>query len=224
VRNYVNGDGSQGILPNYAGYVAWRGLVPEEAMPEQAKAQLFERMAFHFGEGMHALGYLIPGSDGQTRPGERRYNWVWYRTMPFEQLRDLLERAGRSSALSLGPGELPDEIRDQLRADASALLPSSFAAAVTAEAQPFVQPIYDYETPRMINQRLALLGDAAFIARPHTAMGVAKAAGDAMTLAATMAGRPIDEALAAYEKARMAQGQAVVDYGRRLGRGLSLVR
>jgi len=223
VRNYVNGDGSQGILPNYAGYVAWRGLVPEEAMPEQAKAQLFERMAFHFGEGIHALGYLIPGSDGQTRPGERRYNWVWYRTMPFEKLRDLLERAGRASALSLGPGELPEDIRDQLRADASALLPPSFAAAVTTEAQPFVQPIYDYETPRMINQRLALLGDAAFIARPHTAMGVAKAAGDAMTLAAAMAGRSIDEALAAYEKARTAQGQAVVDYGRSLGRSLSLV-
>ncbi|WP_445143394.1 FAD binding domain-containing protein [Dyella sp. Tek66A03] len=224
VRNYVNGDGSQGILPDYAGYVAWRGLVPEEAMPEQAKVQLFERMAFHFGEGMHALGYLIPGSEGQTTPGERRYNWVWYRTMPSGHLHDLLERAGRSSALSLGPGELPGAIRDQLRADASALLPSSFAAAVAAEAQPFVQPIYDYETPRMINQRLVLLGDAAFIARPHTAMGIAKAAGDAMTLAAAMTGCPIDEALAAYEKARMTQGYAIVDYGRRLGRNLSLAR
>lgn len=222
VRNYVNGDGSQEIRPTYAGYVAWRGLVPELAIPARAKEQLFGRMAFYSGRGMHALGYLIPGTEGQTTPGQRRYNWVWYRAMPFVELRDLLARAGRGGALSLGPGELPAEVRDQLCADADAMLPASFAAAVTAEAQPFVQPIYDYETPRMVNRRLVLLGDAAFIARPHTAMGVAKAAGDAMTLAAAMAGHPIDEALAAYEKTRLVQGHAIVDYGRRLGRSLSL--
>lgn len=34
----------------------------------------------------------------------------------------------------------------------------------------------------MVRGRIVLLGDAAFVVRPHTAMGVSKAAGDAMAL------------------------------------------
>jgi 2-polyprenyl-6-methoxyphenol hydroxylase-like FAD-dependent oxidoreductase len=59
-----------------------------------------------------------------------------------------------------------------------AFAPPPFAAAVAAEQRPFPQAIFDYEAPRTTNGRLALLGDAAFVVRPHTAMGVAKAAGD----------------------------------------------
>lgn len=208
--------------PAYAGYVAWRGLIPEREMPAAAAQVLFDRMAFHLGPGSHALGYLVPGADGQTAPGERRYNWVWYRPLGAEVLRELLGQARHAGALSLGPGELPQALRDTLVADAQAKLPQPFAAAVAAEAQPFVQPIYDYESARMVNGRMVLLGDAAFIARPHTAMGVAKAAGDAMTLASMLARLPLDEALAAYEQARLPQGRAVVDYGRRLGHSLAM--
>lgn len=220
VRDVVND--AEPRRPAYAGYVAWRGLVAERDVPSEAAAALFDRMAFHLAPGSHALGYLVPGSEGQTGHGERRYNWVWYRPLAPAALRDLLGHARRAGALSLGPGEVPRELRDALAADAQSHLPPPFAAAVAAEAQPFVQPIYDYESARMVNGRVALLGDAAFIARPHTAMGVAKAAGDAMTLASLLARHPWDEALAAYEQARLPQGRAVVDYGRRLGRSLAM--
>ncbi|SFS20063.1 2-polyprenyl-6-methoxyphenol hydroxylase [Dyella sp. OK004] len=222
VRSIVNGEAAKIIRPDYVGYAAWRGLVAENAMPRQAADLLFERFAFHFAEGEQALGYLVPGPDGQTAMGERRYNWVWYRQLPAEQLRELLSDAQRTGALSLGPGELPPAVSEALVADAQTQLPPPFAAAVAAEAQPFVQPIYDYESPRMVNRRVVLLGDAAFVARPHTAMGVAKAAGDAMALANALVGRPLDEALAAYEQARLSQGRAIVDYGRRLGQSLSM--
>lgn len=208
--------------PAYAGYVAWRGLIAEREMPAEAAAMLFDRMAFHLAPGSHALGYLVPGAEGQTGRGERRYNWVWYRTLAMDALRELLGQAHRAGALSLAPGELPQTLRDTLVAEAQARLPPPFAAAVAAEAQPFVQPIYDYESPRMVNGRVVLLGDAAFIARPHTAMGVAKAAGDAMALAAMLERHPLDEALAAYEQARLPQGRAMVDYGRRLGHSLAM--
>jgi 2-polyprenyl-6-methoxyphenol hydroxylase-like FAD-dependent oxidoreductase len=221
MRNFVNGDASGDIRPDYAGYVAWRGLVSEDSVPAEAAEQLFGRFAFHFGDGMQALGYLIPGSRGQTTPGERRYNWVWYRQIPSAQMKELLKFSRRAGALSLSPGELPVEWRAALIADAQAQLPPSFAAAVAAEPSPFMQPIYDFESRRLVNKRIVLLGDAAFIARPHTAMGVAKAAADAMALASALASRPIDEALAVYEQARLQQGHAIVDYGRRLGEPLS---
>lgn len=226
VRQIVNSSaGDQTVVsatPDYAGYVAWRGLVPEHALPQASAHDLFGKLAFHFRPGTHVLGYLVPGPDGQTTVGERRYNWVWYRQLQVDPMRDLLALAHRPGALSLGPGELPHALRETLVAEARAQLPPQFAAAVAAEAQPFMQPIYDYESVRMVNQRVVLLGDAAFIARPHTAMGVAKAAGDAMALAAALAGRPVDNALAAYEKARLPQGRAIVDYGRRLGMSLTM--
>ncbi|MFP3787317.1 2-polyprenyl-6-methoxyphenol hydroxylase, partial [Burkholderia sp. SIMBA_024] len=62
----------------YAGYVAWRGLLPENKLPPGASI-LLDRFAFYVKSGVHILGYLVPGPKGETTPGQRRYNWVWYR-------------------------------------------------------------------------------------------------------------------------------------------------
>ncbi len=226
VRAQVDVD-TQGHVgqPSYAGYCAWRGLVPEQNVPQAAADTLFERFAFHFAPGRHALGYLVPGSAGETLPGHRRYNWVWYRLLPATMLASLLDHARHAQALSLAPGEVPEAIRAQLLDEARQWLPPAFSAVVAAEPRPFLQPIYDYATRQMVRGRQVLLGDAAFIARPHTAMGVAKAAGDAMALAQALApvaeGQvALDDALRDYAQHRAPEGQAVVDYGRRLGRSL----
>lgn len=73
----------------------------------------------------------------------------------------------------------------------------------------------------MILGRLVLLGDAAFVVRPHTAMGVAKAAADAMSLRDHLQRLPLGEALQAYERDRMAAGGLIAAYGRRLGAQLA---
>jgi 2-polyprenyl-6-methoxyphenol hydroxylase-like FAD-dependent oxidoreductase len=117
---------------------------------------------------------------------------------------------------------LPDSRRQDLVEDAARLLPPPFAAAVAAEREPFIQAIFDYETPRMTHGRVALLGDAAFVVRPHTAMGVAKAAGDAMALRSGLARLPYADALQAYERERLPIGAEIASYGRRLGVRLGL--
>jgi 2-polyprenyl-6-methoxyphenol hydroxylase-like FAD-dependent oxidoreductase len=91
---------------------------------------------------------------------------------------------------------------------------------VEAEPTPFVQAIFDHESSRMASGRIALLGDAAFVVRPHTAMGAAKAAGDAMTLVAALRRLPVREALVAYEAERLPVGRRVSAYGRQLGESL----
>ena len=85
--------------------------------------------------------------------------------------------------------------------------------------QPFVQPIYDLESPRMAFGRVALAGDAAFVARPHVGMGVTKGAADAMALADSLAENPDDvpSALARYESRRLRVNAAIVARGRELG-------
>lgn len=210
-----------GPAPNrYAGYVAWRGLLPEASLPPAAE-MLSGRMAFFMAPGSHALGYLVTGPDGEMTPGARRYNWVWYRLVAPAELADTLTDAeGCAHPYSMSPGQLPAARAAGLRDAAQRGLPPPFAAAVAAEPAPFVQAIFDYEAPRMVSGRLVLLGDAAFVVRPHTAMGVAKAAGDAMALHRHLGRLPLEEALAAYERERLPVGRATAEYGRRLGAAL----
>lgn len=207
------------VQPLYAGYVAWRFLLPETDLAPVSVATLSERFAFYHMTGGQALGYLVAGPRGEIEPGRRRYNCVWYRRVA--DLPGLLvDRRGEPHLYSLPRGSVPTDVRDRLVRDARDLLPPPFAAIVEAEPEPFMQAIFDLEAPRMIEGRLALLGDAAFIARPHTAMGVAKAAGDAMALADALRREPVDAALRSYDAERSRVGRAIVQYGRRLGAGL----
>lgn len=210
---------------HYVGYVTWRGLIPEEALPSAAARPLLDRFAFFTGPESHMLGYLVPGPAGEVERGRRRYNWVWYRPMTGQRLRELLAEAGRDpQGASLAPGQLPDALRGELVADALRELPPPFSAAVEAESRPFLQAIFDYVPPRMAHGRIALLGDAAVMVRPHTAMGAAKAAGDAMTLADLVAELPLDEALSRYDAERLPVGRAISAYGRRLAASLPFAR
>ena len=219
VRAAVSGPGS---LPEYVGYATWRGVVPEGEIPKAAADQLFDRFAFYERPGSHILGYLVPGPDGSTAIGHRRYNWVWYRRYTPDELDALLtDTGGERRSFSLAPGHMRAEIVSAMRVDASGELPPSFVAAVTAEPRPFIHAIFDYAPAHMVSGHIALMGDAAFVARPHTAMGVAKAAGDAFALRNALLGAPdIDSALAAYEAERGPVGRSIVAYGQRLGQSL----
>ena len=65
---------------------------------------------------------------------------------------------------------------------------------------------------------MALIGDAAFVARPHVGAGVLKAATDAVALAdALEASDSVPEAIRAYEAVRIPVGTATVERARYLG-------
>ncbi|MEZ2410632.1 FAD-dependent monooxygenase [Bosea sp. RCC_152_1] len=215
VRRAVNPDN---YTNSFAGYAAWRGLIPETALPEGA-GLLLERFAFYVAQGVHVLGYLVPGPRGEMAKGERRYNWVWYRKVPAGELAGLFtDRSGKRFEFSLPRGGLSDDRRDGLRRDAFDVLPPQFALAVAAEDAPSIQGIFDYEAPRMVGGSIALIGDAAFVVRPHTAMGVSKAAGDVLALQRHIAaGSELRPALAHYESERRPIGEEIAAYGRRLG-------
>ncbi|WP_411906682.1 FAD binding domain-containing protein [Rhizobium mayense] len=214
VRGLLNGQSGN----EYAGYVAWRGLVREIALPVEASV-LVDRFAFYVAPGIHILGYLVPGQQGELEKAKRRYNWVWYRPVSPENLRSIFTGAeGQVFTHSLPRGELSDERLQGLRHDAAALLPPQFALAVEAEPHPAIQGIFDYEAQRMVSRRVALIGDAAFVVRPHTAMGVSKAAGDALALRNALSkSDDLAEALGRYEQERLPAGRQIAAYGRRLG-------
>ena len=174
--------------------------------------------------GSQFLGYTVAGADGSTQLGARRYNWVWYRQLAPEQFAKALEaNDGERRAFSAPPGGLSTSTEEELRAAARAKLPTVLSAIVTKEKYPFVQGIFDYEAPVMFRGRVVLLGDAAFVVRPHTAMGVAKAAADAMELRDALVEEPsTDAALYRYNTRRMVAGSQIARYGQRLGQRLQM--
>ena len=93
-----------------------------------------------------------------------------------------------------------------------ALLAPQIYEIVERAPQPFFQAIFDLESQHMAIGRVALLGDAAFVARPHVGMGVTKAALDAQSLAQCIADAPGDlfAALARYDRERRLFGTRVV--------------
>ncbi|ATI79961.1 FAD binding domain-containing protein [Sphingobium yanoikuyae] len=217
VRHSLLGDGAH---PRYAGYVAWRALVPERLLPEAAALRLSDQFAFYNSADSQALGYTVAGADGELSAGNRRYNAVWYRRVD-DLSATLTDREGRAHPFSLPPGGVRREAEQSLLIAAHELLPPPFAAAFTVEPRPFVQAIFDMVTPRMVDGGIAIIGDAAFIARPHTAMGIAKAAGDAMALVSAIRDGWTPAAKARFERERLRAGEAIVNYGRRLGASLS---
>ena len=65
--------------------------------------------------------------------------------------------------------------------------------------------------------RIALLGDAAYVARPHVARGAIKAGHDAMALAAALTDAPVVDGLQRYDAVRRPASLALVAQSRRLG-------
>ncbi|HEY6521458.1 MAG TPA: FAD binding domain-containing protein [Roseiarcus sp.] len=203
----------------YAGYIAWRGMVEEAALTPSAHAAIFHRFGWGLLDREHVLGYPVPGAFDDLTLGHRRFNFVWYR--PVDAATTLAEMqtdaTGRVHPEGIPPQLIRPEVITTLRRDAEAMLPPVFAEIVRACAQPLFQPIGDLESPAMRLGRVALLGDAAFVARPHVAKGAIKAGHDAIELAAALSSGDVEDGLARYDAVRRPASAEVVAESRRLG-------
>ena len=213
----------QQLLPNlnplYAGYVAWRSLLPEKAIPPAIHRELFEHMAFCLPPGEQFLGYPVAGPDNDLRPGHRRYNVVWYRpAAEGTELRRLLtDDSGVTHTISIPPPLIRQEHIAAMRAAAERLVAPQFRVIARLMDEPVLQPIYDLETPRMAFGRVAIIGDAAFVARPHVGAGVSKACEDASALADAVASDDVERALMKFEAQRLPIGRRIIERARHLG-------
>jgi len=205
--------------PVYAGYVAWRGLIDESAFPAELHRELFEYFTFDLPPGEQMLGYPVSGPGDDNRPGHRRYNFVWYRPADTDTLAWMLtDDSGHRHELSIPPPLISKAVIEHMRQEAKRVLSPQFQELVGLTPQPFLQPIYDLESPRIGFERAAILGDAAFVARPHVGAGVAKAAMDAQALvSALQSEESVPAALRRYEQERLPQDRKIVQQAQRLG-------
>jgi 2-polyprenyl-6-methoxyphenol hydroxylase-like FAD-dependent oxidoreductase len=226
IRSTVRQQVLPDLLPIYAGYVAWRALIPEQAFPPIIHRELFEFLTFCLPPGEQCLGYPVAGPGDELRPGRRRYNIVWYRPADehTELQRLLTDESGVTHSISIPPPLIRRAAIAEMLAAAERLIAPQLRTIVRLMDEPILQPIYDLETPRMAFGRVAIIGDAAFVARPHVAAGVSKAADDALTLADEVASGDIEPALRRFEARRLPVGRRIIQHARHLGAYLQATR
>jgi len=220
LRSTVRSQCLPDVAPLYAGYCAWRALLPESAIPPDIHRELFESMVFCLPPGEQCLFYPVAGPNGDLRAGHRRSNVVWYR--PADEHTELpwllTDDSGVTHSVSIPPPLIRRDAVAAMRAAAERLLPPQFRAIVRLIDEPILQPIYDLESPRLAFGRVAIVGDAAFVARPHVAAGVSKAADDAAALTEALeTGDDVQSALRRFEAERLPIGKKIIERARHLG-------
>ena len=213
--------------PRYCGYFAWRGLIDETEMSDAFRDRYAKFLNFYMGDDHQLICYPVAGADDSVAPGRRRFSFLWYRPYDEESELPLLltDADGIRHEHQISPLRIDPKHIARMRQEASRLLPPDFADFLRRVPKPFLQPIYDVIPSRIAFRRVALVGDAACVARPHVGAGVAKAATDATTLAASLRTAPtIAEALCEFERLRMPFGHALVERGRYLGAYLEAPR
>lgn len=220
IRSAVRGQLAPEVEVKYAGYVAWRGVCDESVLSQFTLDTVFDTFGFGLPANEQLIGYPVAGAGNSVGPGQRRYNFVWYRPAPDDgTLQSLMTDAdGQHHPLGLPPNRVSWKHLAAVRQAARERLAPQFAEILEKTAQPFLQPIYDCSSQRIAFDRIALMGDAAFVARPHVGMGVTKAAEDAMALTDCIADHGATaQALLSFEQLRLQPGQSAVDRARRLG-------
>jgi 2-polyprenyl-6-methoxyphenol hydroxylase-like FAD-dependent oxidoreductase len=207
------------VEPHYVNYVAWRGIVEEADIPAWAREAIAGHVVNCFPEGEQLLTMAVPGADEDIRPGHRRFYAIWYRPAKGDRLREMFtDASGKHRGIAIPPPLIQQHFIDEVRRDAPARLPPAAAEVIKAAPTLLLQAISDMESPQLVFGRVAIMGDAAFIARPHSAAGVSKAALDAACLADELSRHgSIDAALASYNALRLEFGRSLVAHARYLG-------
>lgn len=206
------------VVPQYAGYVAYRGLIREKELHAEEVAFFADKFSLFPYENSHLLSYMVPGPNGELTKGNRLYNWVWYLNKTQQELNELLiDKNGQKRQFSVPAGFLNKYSLDELNRLADEQLPEILRNRVHQTTHPFLQVIFDLAVPKMYEGRVVILGDAAFVVRPHTASGTAKAYRDAIVLAHSLADHDnLDMALAYWNNQQTRYAMAIVNHGKQL--------
>jgi 2,6-dihydroxypyridine 3-monooxygenase len=211
-----------GVDPRYAGYVAWRGTVREDQVEPAAFNAVADAITYHILPAGHVISYPIPRPESAPGSGRLRLqNWLWYwNVREGPELDDLLTGDdGTRFTTSVARGLVSRDRVGELYRRAEASLPPVLAEILIGTPEPFIQTIVDVAAERIMWGRACLIGDAASTARPHVAVGTAKAADDAWTLASALdgAGEDVAQALLTWSRQRIALGAATVARSREAG-------
>ncbi|PLB54918.1 FAD/NAD(P)-binding domain-containing protein [Aspergillus steynii IBT 23096] len=187
----LGADGANSIVRNtflgprdperrYAGYLAWRGVVPENQVSETTRSLFSHNITYSFAaKGAHAIVYYIPGPTGSIEPGSRLLNFCLYTNEPPSSLDAIMtDTCGTRHRVSVAPEHLNPSIWAHRRSKVRTSLPAPFIEIMNQITSPFVHLITDFYSPRaaFLDGKVLLVGDASALLRPHNAYAASQAA------------------------------------------------
>jgi len=213
----------------YAGYIAWRAVADQSQLSSSAQGFLADAFCFAQDPGEQILTYPIAAPDSVD---SIQINLVWYRKTSESQLESMLtDRFGQRFEGGIPPDRIDPRHLQAAIAQAADHFHPCWSEVLSTRIGPLIlQPIFDLESSEMVRGRLALVGDAAFVARPHIGQGVTKAAGDALALTECLAdirdgaAPEVVQALDTFSKLRVPVGVSAVAQARRMGTPIAMTR
>jgi 2-polyprenyl-6-methoxyphenol hydroxylase-like FAD-dependent oxidoreductase len=210
----------------FAGYVLWIGLTDESTIPTQHRWPR-DIDILHSGDS-YLFGYPLPGHDGSSAPGSRQLGWGWFDAGRNELLRDTGCVVGNVVHHSLGSADMPEATLAQLAVEAEDLWPALWRDAILDSIERYAvigTPIAEYVPDRLVNERLALVGDAAHVPSPMTGSGFRTSLDDAEAIAESVAAgvhrSALAKALRGYERERLNSVRDMVQQGQQFSRSFS---
>lgn len=149
IRNYILGDDdNMNIDLKYAGYVAWRGIIPINTLlnPTLSSSSGFKfnnltkdkvmditdnngGVLFH-GKDNQFVGYTIPTTEIN---GEKHFNWVWYKQLDYNLMQQfLIDSKNNKHTFSIPKGYLNNDAKLYLKNASKSNLPSMLDELINA--------------------------------------------------------------------------------------------
>ncbi|KAF2274186.1 FAD/NAD(P)-binding domain-containing protein [Westerdykella ornata] len=169
------------IRKDYAGYIAWRGTVPESRLSRETIEYFSNRLNFTLLKGTYFISYFIPTETGRIEPGKRLLNWVWYFVVPegSPELTEIFTDVnGKFHPSTVPHGLIKPNIWAAQIARYKDQMIAPLAEAVTQTPLPFVTKVAESEIQQAshFDNRLVVVGDAFTALRSHMGMASEQAA------------------------------------------------
>jgi 2,6-dihydroxypyridine 3-monooxygenase len=203
----------------YAGYVAWRGQLPEH-LPNLCAFTRYEPDSGQFN--------LFPIL---RKDGTIAVDWTFYLNMTSQRFRDLLgyDPTHRTYVL---PHQIGTAARTVVLSEAERLLPPPAVAMISATSEWNAAPVLDIDPPQRMLHAVGqapaiLLGDALAPVRPHTGRGANHGIHQAHGLAIALSqhlhhGADLDAALAGWQERSLPAVHHALHLGPYLGAAMGL--
>ena len=218
IRKYVADEKPEA---QYAGYMIWLAILDEKEIPLEHWPTADATTSMLNGIGDFLLGSVVEGMSGSKNIGERRLSWAWYDNTSNETLHQLGCVDDKNIAQhTLTSSQIPEDVLTDLQRKAIIRWPQPWLSVVLncIKSKNIIGiPISEYTPYRMVNNRMVIIGDAAHVMSPITAMGFNAALEDASKIVEfvqkNIQSHSIPKALVDFEKHRLKAVQKLVRAG-----------
>ncbi|KAI1117990.1 FAD binding domain-containing protein [Nemania sp. NC0429] len=182
----------------YAGYIGWRGTVPERLLSPSTIEYFSNRLNFSILGGMYFISYFIPTETGHTEPGERLINWVWYYPVPedsAEMAAMFTDTNGKLHPSTVPQGLVNPNVWAAQVARYIGNMTAPLGEVVSKTPAPFITKVSEAQcgAASFYGGRLVLVGDAFTGYRSHLGMASEQAARHCVALEKVLRGEMTQE-------------------------------